>query len=114
VALGRKHSAELRLIHVVKGERAAPDASARVRQTRELDQLELLAARASSEWPASIRIVTGDPGDEIAVDAAESRTSIVVMGLKSGGGLFSQRPGAVAYKVMCLSAVPVLAVVPHR
>lgn len=56
------------------------------------------------------RIDDGDPAEVVAKLAREETASAIVMGLGSrvgdGGG---QQPGSVAYRVLCLAPVPVLA-----
>jgi nucleotide-binding universal stress UspA family protein len=59
-------------------------------------------------------VATGKPADEISALAAERRAGLIVMGLKSPGRKADPRPGSIAYRILCLAQVPVLAVPPRE
>ena len=55
-----------------------------------------------------VRIVHGEPAEEIARHAREKRTAFIVMSLGSSA-MRDRRPGSIAYRVLCLAPAPVLA-----
>lgn len=78
-------------------------ASARARE-----RLDAIKASLADHPPAVEAIVSvGDPADEIAGLAKARAVQLVVMGLQSRQ-MFGPRPGSIAYRVLCLAAVPVL------
>jgi nucleotide-binding universal stress UspA family protein len=54
------------------------------------------------------RIVDGEPAEQIARLAREKRSAVIVMSLGSSA-MRRRRPGSIAYRVLCLAPVPVLA-----
>lgn len=115
VEIAQKYDAELRLVHVVDADPhddVTRDAHIRIGRTRAAQRLDDLARRISQGRPVATRVITGKPADELAVDAAETQASLIVMGLSSGG-MFADRAGSVAYRVTCLAAVPVLVLPPQ-
>ena len=58
-------------------------------------------------------VVSGNPADEIAEIAARHGVGLIVMGL-SGEGASESRPGSVAYRVLTMTSVPVLALPPAQ
>jgi nucleotide-binding universal stress UspA family protein len=76
---------------------------------------ERLFQLASTRSPGAVEtcVVSGDPADEIAEVAAQHGVGLIVMGL-SGAGASDTRPGSVAYRVLTMSPVPVLALPPAR
>lgn len=60
--------------------------------------------------PLESRIVDGGPAEQIARLAREQRCALVVMSLGSSSMRHRRRkPGSIAYRVLCLAPVPVLA-----
>jgi universal stress protein A len=56
----------------------------------------------------STRVVDGDPAEQIARLAREKRSALIVMSLGSSA-MRRRKPGSIAYRVLCLAPVPVLA-----
>jgi nucleotide-binding universal stress UspA family protein len=75
--------------------------------------IEALASRVEISPPAQHIVVTGHPADAITSTAASRHAGLIVIGV-GAAGLGSHRPGATAYRVLCLSDVPVLTVPPAR
>ena len=76
---------------------------------------ERLFQLAASRNPADVEtfVVSGNPADEIAEVAARHGVGLIVMGL-SGEGASESRPGSVAYRVLTMTSVPVLALPPAQ
>jgi nucleotide-binding universal stress UspA family protein len=116
--LARTFGVPLVLLHVVADVREhallAPqrDTRDRLRRAQATHQLEALAARLSPMVALESSLRHGHPAEEIAVAVSERQAGLVVMGLHGQSGLFGARPGSIAYRVMCQSKVPVLALPP--
>lgn len=68
--------------------------------------LKELASSCQTDAVAT-RLVSGEPADEIARVAREERSALIVMSLGSAA-MRRRKPGSIAYRVLCLAAVPVL------
>jgi nucleotide-binding universal stress UspA family protein len=75
-------------------------------------RLQELAA-VSGAARVETRVERGRAADAIARVTEEEGARLVVMGLRTGTGVLGPAPGAVAYRVLCLSSAMVLAL-PHR
>jgi universal stress protein A len=110
--------AELLLVHVLTPIQAPPWLGSAARGTdrqrveRARTALDRIATRLSSDLEISCRVVTGNPADEIA-KLSKGATSLAVMSLREGGGVWGSRRGAIAYRVLTHSSTPVLAL-PRR
>jgi len=108
----------LLLLHVVAGVQATSrwqptlEAQDRIRVARARQALEKLASELLVEARVELEVAMGKPADEISALAAERRAGLIVMGLKGPGRKADPRPGSIAYRVLCLAQVPVLAVPP--
>jgi nucleotide-binding universal stress UspA family protein len=76
-------------------------------------RLRSLAARPGHQTVA-IRVLTGDPAEQIAAASVDSGVGIIVLRLRPRGRLFGARQGTVTYRVLCSAALPVLALVEPR
>lgn len=119
-ALAVEFDVPLLLLHVVAGVQATSrwqptlEAQDRIRVARARQALEKLASDLPLEARVELEVATGKPADEISALAAERRAGLIVMGLKSPGRKSDPRPGSIAYRVLCLAQVPVLAVPPRE
>jgi nucleotide-binding universal stress UspA family protein len=108
----------LLLLHVVAGVQATShwqptlEAQDRIRVARARQALEKLASELPLEPRVELEVAMGKPADEISAVAAERRAGLIVMGLKSPGRKVDPRVGSIAYRILCLAQVPVLAVPP--
>jgi nucleotide-binding universal stress UspA family protein len=73
--------------------------------------LQLASTRCGADVEACV--VSGKPADEIAGIASRHGVGMIVMGL-SGEGASESRPGSVAYRVLTMTPVPVLALPPAQ
>jgi nucleotide-binding universal stress UspA family protein len=78
----------------------------RVEETRH--RLSELGTTHAGGVPWEVVTATGSTADEIARVATERHTGMIVMGL-TGQDATAHRPGSVAYRVLTLAPVPVLA-----
>ena len=67
-----------------------------------------LVASLGADASISTRIVDGAPAEQIARLAREKRSALIVMSLGSSA-MRRRKPGSIAYRVLCLAPVPVLA-----
>ena len=122
-ALADALGAGLVLMHVVPRVRGLPFLEDSIAAHHERasalarERLATLSASAADSAPAvDIVVSVGDPADEIAGLAKARAAQLVVMGLQTRQA-FGPRPGSIAYRVLCLAAVPVLVLPagePHR
>jgi len=82
------------------------------------DRSRLAAAQAKlSSLAASVeaqgRVVLGRPSEEIPAAALDARAGAIALILRRGHGMFAPRQGTTTYRVLCGSAVPVLALPPQ-
>ena len=61
---------------------------------------------------AKSRVLLGRPEDEIIAAASEARAGVIILALRRGRGIFGRRQGATTYRILCTSAIPVLALPP--
>ena len=103
----------LSVVHVAAELHAAPplaDAAERVLAERRQEATARLRdlVRTCGCDAAGMTVETGAPAEQIAHAASRDAGIIVVIGL-GGRGVF-HRPGSTAYRILCISSAPVLAV----
>ena len=74
------------------------------------DRLKALAEQCCGPQGCEAIVSVGRPADVIGSIATDHRTQLIVMGLSGDQGPFARRPGSIAYRVLCSTAVPVLVV----
>jgi nucleotide-binding universal stress UspA family protein len=127
--VARASGARLRLLHVVADEGAGrwtvlrqvasadlEDQWSGVRQSqaeRAYEALERVADELGGSPQATVEVVRGSVADQIAQVADTEGVDLVVLGLRGSPGVTGARVGAIAYRVLSMSPVPVLAV-PHE
>jgi nucleotide-binding universal stress UspA family protein len=128
VRVARASHADVRLLHVVPGDDAGkwslvrPFAASQLAERwsgarasqadKAREALQRLADALETAHAPSLHIARGNASAEIARAAADDHVDLVVMGLHGVPGVLGTRVGAVAYRVLCASPVPVLAL-PH-
>jgi nucleotide-binding universal stress UspA family protein len=115
--VARDFHASLLLTHVVP----AVQATSRWRETRDeatslhvqtaVAEMEDIAQRLGAVVPMDTMVTTGHPADAVTQLAAQRNAQLIVIGTGAGES-GTNRPGSTAYRVLCASAVPVLAVPP--
>lgn len=127
--IARASHAALRLLHVVPGDGGmrwsvmppllaaqleAQWSGAQVTQSERARQaLEAVAASLDTPPVPVLEVVDGSAAERIADVADRADVDLIVMGLRGVPGVLGARVGSVAYRVLCASPVPVLAV-PHE
>jgi len=112
--IARAFGTTLVLVHVVPPLQTPPwyraDLSAhhRMRVAGAQRQLESLAGAIAPGVNTETHVVAGNPPDEIAALAAETRIGLVVMHLRKSPGLFGSRAGSIATHVLRHAVTPVL------
>ena len=114
VALGGELSLPVSLVRVVRpvdaaagSAAAAAEESTRQRVSDARTALSALAARLGDSSIQEIEVRAGSPAEQIAA-LADAPGSLIVIG--SGSTADHRRPGSTAYRVLSLSAAPVLAI----
>ncbi|MEO5819010.1 MAG: universal stress protein [Vicinamibacteraceae bacterium] len=120
VGIARRAGAQLTLAHVVPEARVLErwaglvDEHQTHRTERAGHELTLLAREVQAQVPAvRVKASRGEPERVLAALADEQPHTLIVMGVRRGGGLLSPQPGSTAYRVLCLARTPVL-VIPAR
>jgi len=114
-AMAASLGASLLVVHVVAEVRAPAGLSQIIPVQMELvqesarGQLRQLVADHAPGVRADVKIGMGTPADEIARLATEGDVGLIVMGL-TGRDVATNPPGSVAYRVLTMASVPVLAV----
>jgi nucleotide-binding universal stress UspA family protein len=114
--LARECSATLALTHVVPPLTVPPQWLPLVRdsdETRLSDartRLKALAEQFCGPGECETIVSLGSPPDVIASTADARRAQLIVMGLTGDQGPRAPRPGSIAYRVLCSTAIPVLVV----
>jgi len=116
--VARLYDARLLLVHVIdprpsSGDCREMNASRDVaRVARARTALEHLLSLAPSGVDRSGLLLIGSPAEELAAIARERQAGLVVTGLRNPGALLRPPQGSIAYRVLCLASVPVLALPP--
>ena len=112
--LARALGLPLTLLHVITrptpgsmGWEHGPSTGDRTALTDPATLMKELAASLEADVPIPTVIVDGEPAEQIARLAREKRSAAIVMSL--GSSAMRRRPGSIAYRVLCLAPVPVLA-----
>jgi nucleotide-binding universal stress UspA family protein len=117
--LARAHNAALVVAHVVSPVTVPERWRAYVKDVEEESisqartRLERLAASISVGLAPDLVVTMGRPADAIADLARERAAGLIVLGLVGEHHDPGARPGAIAYRVLCLAHAPVLVVPPH-
>lgn len=118
--LAARTGAELTLAHVVTPARGLErwsgmvDAHQAQRVAKAGEELALLAREVQAQVPeVRTSVAEGEPERVLAGLSGQVPGTVIVMGVRRGGGLLGPQPGSTAYRVLSLSHVPVL-VVPAR
>lgn len=120
VAVCKRHTATLHLLHVVDKRHLFVPPAARstvaylIPEPRESDREKIANLKHKTETEHKIKIsaqlVNGNPSDEIAKAAEDLNCDLIIMGSHGASGLREFFFGSIAYNVIRHSFVPVLSV----
>jgi nucleotide-binding universal stress UspA family protein len=79
------------------------------RRERVRAALDAAAASTPRDVEAGARVESGDPASVLARIARDEKAELIVIGLGDPRSI-GRRPGVTAYRTVCASSVPVLAV----
>jgi nucleotide-binding universal stress UspA family protein len=99
----------LLLVHVVP---AGGGAATNLDCAEAREQLQALRSEILGPVTISTLVTRGQPAERIAELAAAQKAGLVVMGLRGAGGLTGPGPGAIAYRMLCLTPTMLLALPP--
>jgi nucleotide-binding universal stress UspA family protein len=71
-------------------------------------RLEKIARSVGND--AECRVVTGDPAEQIAACAADTRAGLIVLTLKRASSRLGPRQGSITYRVLSREVTPILAI----
>src|SRR5579875_2033124 len=109
ISLAMEYNAELTLLHVLEDVPHGEELSAvTARLIRELEAPVPADARSWCTIKSTVRV--GKPYQEIVQLALDSRTDIIVLGVRGRGGADLALFGSTTYRVLELGSAPVLAV----
>jgi len=117
-AFTQSYGARLLLVHAIdprpsSGDWQEPAVAPGVeRMARARAALEHLLSLVPPGIKTSGLLLIGDPAREIAAIVHERHASLVMTGLRHPGALLRPPQGSIAYRVVCLASVPVLALPP--
>jgi nucleotide-binding universal stress UspA family protein len=108
-SLEREHGANLTVLHVVEDQLETPQGShgiIRDFMIRRMKKGLPVVCVGNSEPDFQVRF--GDPGEQILAVAREQHSDLIILGLRAGTSSDGQLPSAIAYKLVCQAACPVL------
>lgn len=110
--------ADLTLVHVVPPTQAPRWLTT---QLRKHDQQRLQSARErldrlrraiDQDLDVTCHVLLGQPAEQLPAYAADAGSDLVVVTLRTRGGLFGTPQGSITYRVLCGTGTPVLALPP--
>jgi nucleotide-binding universal stress UspA family protein len=107
--LEREHGARLTVLHVVEDQmqsRGGSNEMIRAFMIRRMRKGLPPACVGNCEPEFQVRF--GEPGEQILSAAAEQHSDLIILGLRAGIHTDGQLPSAIAYKLVCQAACPVL------
>ncbi|HET7108164.1 MAG TPA: universal stress protein [Candidatus Acidoferrum sp.] len=107
---GGQH-ARLTVLHVVEDNLETPPSSYGIIRDFMIQRMKksLPAAGADSQEP-DFQVRFGDPGEQILSVAREHHSDLILLGLRAAVHADGQLPSAIAYRLVCQSACPVLTI----
>jgi nucleotide-binding universal stress UspA family protein len=116
VSIARGFEAQLVLVHVVPRTHG-PRWLSGVLKAREAERLSAARARltalaAAVDVPVTSKVPIGDPAEQLAAAAAQSKASLIALILRPGHGLLGPHQGSITYRVLSSVRTPVLALPP--
>ena len=108
-SLEREHGAKLTGLHVVEDQPQARESGQGIIRDFMLRRLRKgLPAECVGNCEPEFQVRFGDPGEQILSVAREQHSDLIILGLRAGVHTDGQLPSAIAYKLVCQAACPVL------
>jgi nucleotide-binding universal stress UspA family protein len=107
--IGREYGAKLTVLHVVEEESDSSQGSRGIIGDFMIRRMRKgLPASCAGNYEPEFQVRFGDPGDQILSVAREQHSDLIILGLRGGIHTAGQLPSAIAYKLVCQAACPVL------
>ena len=108
-SLEREHGARLTVLHVVEDQLQSHEDSQGILRDFMLRRMRKgLPAECVGNCEPEFQVRFGDPGEQILSAAREQHSDLIILGLRAGVHTDGQLPSAIAYKLVCQAACPVL------
>lgn len=108
-SLERGHGAKLTVLHVVEDELPLRESNRGIIHDFILRRMRKgLPAECVGNCEPEFQVRFGDPAEQILAVAQEQHSDLIILGLRSGTYTPGQLPSAIAYKLVCQAACPVL------
>jgi nucleotide-binding universal stress UspA family protein len=108
-SLEREHGAKLTVLHVVEDELPLRESNHGIIRDFLLRRMRKgLSAACVGNCEPEFQVRFGDPAEQILAVAREQHSDLIILGLRSGMYTAGQLPSAIAYKLVCQAACPVL------
>jgi len=108
-SLEREHGAKLTVLHVVEDQLQSGENSQGILRDFILRRMRKgLPAECVGNCEPEFQVRFGDPGEQILSVAREEHSDLIILGLRAGVHADGQLPSAIAYKLVCRAACPVL------
>ena len=108
-SLEREHGAKLTVLHVVEDQLQPRESGRGIIRDFMLKRMRKgLPPACVGKCEPEFQVRFGDPGEQILSLAREQQSDLIILGLRAGMPADGQLPSAIAYKIVCQSACPVL------
>jgi len=108
-ALESGPGARLTVLHVVEGKLESPPSSHGIIRDFMIQRMRKgLPAACVANHETDFQVRFGDPAEQILSFSREQHSDLILLGLRAGVHTDGQLPSAIAYKLVCQSACPVL------
>ena len=108
-SLEREHGAKLTVLHVVEDELPVRESNRGIIRDFMIRRMRKgLPADCVGTCEPEFQVRFGDPAEQILAVAREQHSDLIILGLRSGTYTAGQLPSAIAYKLVCQAACPVL------
>jgi nucleotide-binding universal stress UspA family protein len=110
-SLEREHGAKLTVLHVVEDQLQSRGSGQGIVRDFILRRLRKgLPAECVGNCEPEFQVRSGDPGEQILSVAREQHSDLIILGLRAVLHTDGQLPSAIAYKLVCQAACPVLTI----
>jgi nucleotide-binding universal stress UspA family protein len=108
-SMEREHGAKMTVLHVVEDQSESPTNSQGIIRDFMIRRMRKgLPPACVGNCEPEFEVRFGDPGKQILSVAREQNSDLIILGLRAGTHTEGQLPSAIAYKLVCQAACPVL------